>query len=295
MSETAMRVSIVLPVYNGEARVRQAIASCLQQTYEEIELVVVDDCSTDRTPEVVKSFNDPRIVYIRNRRNAGLPRALNIGFASASGDYLTWTSDDNEYAPTAIAEMLRALQESPQADFVYADYTAQFESTGETELRKLPDEPALDRANTIGACFLYTRRVYQAVGDFDPRMPLVEDYDYWIRVSKRFRMKHLAKDLYLYRYHAKSLTSTKLHQARVLNGVLMFKHGFISSTALNESFYSSVSSALSESGNKGAFSVLVGMLTRVRAVSNALAVRFALVVPALWFLRKVRKLGRVAA
>ena len=149
MSEPRMRVSIVLPVYNGEGRVHQAITSCLLQTHCDIELVVVDDCSTDRTPEIVKSFDDPRIVYIRNVRNAGLPGALNIGFARTTGNYLTWTSDDNEYAPTAIAEMLRALRGSPEVDFVYADYTAYFESTGETERRKLPDELALDRTNTV--------------------------------------------------------------------------------------------------------------------------------------------------
>ena len=295
MSEPRMRVSIVLPVYNGEGRVHQAITSCLLQTHRDIELVVVDDCSTDRTPEIVKSFDDPRIVYIRNVRNAGLPGALNIGFARTTGNYLTWTSDDNEYAPTAIAEMLRALRGSPEVDFVYADYTAYFESTGETERRKLPDELALDRTNTVGACFLYTRRVYEIVGDFDVRMPLVEDYDYWIRVSKRFRMKHLPMDLYLYRYHAKSLTSTKLQQVRMLFGVLMFKHGFISAAALNDSFYDSAYSALSGCSKKDALSVLAGMVKRLRGISNALALRFIVVVPTLWLLRKMRKLGGAAA
>jgi len=121
MTESSPKVSIVLPTYNGERYLRRAIESCLEQTHQNIELVVVDDCSTDSTPEIIQSFADPRLVYLRNQRNQGLPRGLNIGFARTTGQYLSWTSDDNEYAPTAIEEMLRALRDSPDGEFVYAD------------------------------------------------------------------------------------------------------------------------------------------------------------------------------
>ena len=113
-------VSIILPVYNGQKYLRQAMASCLGQTYKNIELIVVDDCSTDSTPEIVRSFTDSRVRYIRNEQNQRLPRSLNIGFAQARGEFFTWTSDDNYYRPEAIGRMVEYLQ-THQADFVYCD------------------------------------------------------------------------------------------------------------------------------------------------------------------------------
>ncbi len=291
MTEASPKVSIVLPTYNGERYLRGAIESCLGQTHRNLELVLVDDCSTDRTPEVIKSFTDPRIIYIRNQRNQGLPRGLNIGFARTTGEYLSWTSDDNEYAPTAIEEMLRALRASPDTDFVYADFTAIFESTGEAESRKLPDEPALKQTNTIGACFLYTRRVYREVGDFDPRLALAEDYDYWIRVWKRFGMRHLNQDLYLYRYHSKSLTSEKLLQVYVVDAVLKYRHGFLSLAEVTNSFYRQASKAFHDCPARQSFALIAEMLARVRNVSTPLAIQFALIVPALWILRKLRSVA----
>ena len=118
MKVQSPKVSIVLPTYNGASKyLRQAIESCLNQTYRDIELIVVDDCSTDSTPDVVRSFNDPRIRYVRNETNQRLPRSLNIGFALTTGEYLTWTSDDNEFLPEAVDVMLDFLTRNKDIDF----------------------------------------------------------------------------------------------------------------------------------------------------------------------------------
>src|SRR3989338_10314783 len=111
MSIINPKVSIVLPTYNGARYLRQSIDSCLSQTYKNIELIIVDDCSTDETPDIVHSYNDPRIRYVRNKTNQRLPRSLNIGFALTTAEYLTWTSDDNEFLPQAIETMLKVLLE----------------------------------------------------------------------------------------------------------------------------------------------------------------------------------------
>src|ERR1041385_4667838 len=178
------KVSIVLPTYNGAKYLRQSIDSCLNQTYPNIELVIVDDGSQDNTPEIIKSYNDARIKYIRNDTNQRLPRSLNIGFAKTTGDYLTWTSDDNFYAPEAIELMLNFLC-GQKADFVYCDYYSfRAENTIDLKLVKLAAKPSFRYINPIRACFLYTRAVMTTTGDYDPEMELVEDYDYWIRVSK---------------------------------------------------------------------------------------------------------------
>ena len=99
-------VSIVLPTYKRAHVLAGAIRSVLRQSFARLELIVVDDNSPDNTREVVASFDDPRIRYVRNDPNLKLPRALNRGFALARGAYLTWTSDDNFYGETAIVRMV---------------------------------------------------------------------------------------------------------------------------------------------------------------------------------------------
>ena len=126
MNESAQspEVSIVLPTYNGASKdLRKSIDSCLAQSFRNFELIIVDDCSSDRTPELIQSYTDPRIKYIRNEQNSRLPKSLNIGFKASRGRYLTWTSDDNFYLPETIEKLLAVLK-SKQADFVYADYFA---------------------------------------------------------------------------------------------------------------------------------------------------------------------------
>ena len=227
MTFTPDKVSIVLPVYNGERFLRGAIDSCLSQTHRSLELIVVDDCSTDSTPQIVRSYTDPRLVYVRNETNQRLPRSLNIGFGRATGDYLTWTSDDNEYEPTAIERMLEFLKKDRDADFVCADYWAWDEKSGVKKRVEIPERLDLKNKCEVGGCFLYTRRVWQEIGPYDPRYEMVEDYDYWMRISRRFQMQRLAEPLYLYRYHSESLTARRGYIQEIWDRVLRYRHGFI--------------------------------------------------------------------
>lgn len=203
------KVSIVLPTYNGVKYLRQSIESCLGQTHRRVELIVVDDGSSEDIQGVVTGYNDPRIKYLRHSSNLGLAEALNTGFRNSTGEYLTWTSDDNYYADNAIEEMVRFLQTYPEVDFVYADsYRINEGATGQDRsiMRNLPPD-SLKEDNFIGACFIYKRKVYEAVGEYNPKTFLLEDYDYWIRVWKRFRMQRLLRPLHYYRFHQDSLTS----------------------------------------------------------------------------------------
>jgi glycosyltransferase involved in cell wall biosynthesis len=199
-------VSIVLPTHNGAKYIKQAVESCLGQTYRNVELIIVDDASTDETHEIVSAFADPRITNIRNERNLKLPASLNVGFARARGEFLTWTSDDNYYASDAIGRMVAFLTAN-KADFVCCDYYRIDESTPSAPVVVARVNPqALDN-NGVGPCFLYSRMVYAAIGAYDPDTLLLEDYDYWLRVRRRFQMHRLPETLYYYRLHEKSLTS----------------------------------------------------------------------------------------
>jgi len=201
-------VSVVLPTYNGVRYLRDSIESCLNQTHRNLELLVVDDGSTADVRGVVSRFADARLRYLRHDRNQGIAAGLNTGFRNSRGEYLTWTSDDNRYAGDAIETLLRFLRKYPEVSFVYADCLLvddRGNPFGPGILRMKPARE-LAVANCIGACFLYRRSVYEAIGAYDAEAFLVEDYDYWIRVSARFRMQRLARPLYYYRYHPDSLT-----------------------------------------------------------------------------------------
>lgn len=203
-----VKVSIVLPTFNGVTYLRQSIQSCLDQTHSNLELIVVDDGSTEDIAGIVGAFRDRRIAYVRHERNRGLPAALNTGFQAATGELLTWTSDDNYYTPPAIERLASFLLRHPRIDFVYSAMYIVEENTGRAPWVR-PALPPVDlpNQNGVGGCFLYRRSVREAVGEYAPRAVLVEDYDYWIRVSKRFRMQRLFEPLYYYRYHEQSLTS----------------------------------------------------------------------------------------
>ena len=218
------KVSIVLPTYNGAKYIQQSIESCLNQTYKNIELIIVDDGSTDETPEIIKSYKDERIKYIRHKKNEGLPHALNTGFAKATGEYLTWTSDDNYYAKEAIEKMLSFLRDR-KCSFVYCDYYRfNDENPSKLNIVKLPDFLVLENHNDVGACFLYSRKVKEVIGDYDPNAFLAEDYDYWIRISKKFSMCHLAEPLYFYREYTKSLSLSRFYEVRVVDILVRMKN-----------------------------------------------------------------------
>ena len=220
------KVSIVLPVFNGEEHLAEAIDSVLAQTYENLELIVVDDCSTDKTPQIVSDFaqKDKRVKVIQNEVNQRLPKSLNIGFAQAEGDYLTWTSDDNLYKPGAIEEMANYLEEHSEVDMVYCDYTIIDENGSEKKENLLEEPERLIWTNTVGACFLYRREMAEKVGDYNSEMFLAEDYDYWLRVYQTGIIKHLPVNLYYYRHHEKSLSATRQEQIKHQTVLLWLKH-----------------------------------------------------------------------
>lgn len=203
---TRPRVSIVLPTFNGERYIRRSIESCLAQTCTDLELIVVDDGSTDGTCAAAEGCTDARVRLIRHAENRRLPAALNTGFANANGMYLTWTSDDNYFAPDAIECMASYLDTHSAIDFVYTGYTIVDEHEAPVRIVNALPPRDLFFSNCIGACFLYRRGVYESTGDYDPALFLEEDYDYWFRVRRRFAMKNLPGAHCYVRQHPFSLT-----------------------------------------------------------------------------------------
>ncbi|HEY4205687.1 MAG TPA: glycosyltransferase family A protein [Puia sp.] len=206
-------VSIVLPTYNGSRYIRQSIESCLGQSLSDFELIVVNDCSTDDTPEIIEEYRkkDPRIKIIHNTFNKKLPLSLNTGFEQALGKYHTWTSDDNYYAPDALEKMVRILTEDPNIDLVYTDYSlvdANGHIFGARKFHNIYD--SFTDWLGCGACFLYKEQVFRVNKGYNPGAFLIEDYDFFMRAFLQFNFCYLpGYELYFYREHPSSLTSTQ--------------------------------------------------------------------------------------
>lgn len=204
-------ISIVLPTYNGSKFLEASILSCIQQSHQNWELIIVDDASTDSTPEIISKYEklDHRIKSFRHKQNKRLPGALNTGFSQALGEYLTWTSDDNLYRPNAFSEMADFLDTHPDVDFVYADYTTIDPNGYPIEEIKVGPPELLGLQNVVGGCFLYRRSVYEMLGGYNEDVFLAEDLDFCLRAMISFELQPLHKNLYEYREHPMSLTQSK--------------------------------------------------------------------------------------
>ena len=201
-------ISIVLPVYNGEKYLASSIESCLNQTYQNIELIIVNDCSTDGTSGIINRFaeKDKRVRIINNTINIKLPASLNVGHVVAKGDFITWTSDDNYYEANAIEELLKSLLEK-QVDIVYSDVLLiDYEAIKVREVNFLNFENIIF-GNFVGSCFLYKKEVFERNNGYNEELFLIEDYDFWLRAIIHSKYSHLNKTLYNYRKHENSLTN----------------------------------------------------------------------------------------
>jgi hypothetical protein len=206
------QVSIILPVYNGAKYIHDSISSCLNQSHKNLQLIIVDDCSTDDTPAIVGECakTDDRILSIRNSTNLHLPGALNVGFRAATGEFLSWTSHDNCYSLDAIEELVTELCSAPKVGLVYSAFR-HMDETGRVDPRivYLPPPESLPFVNCVGPCFLYRRVVYETIGEYSEKAEYQEDYEYWLRVAKRFKLTRLHLPLYYYRRHAESMTAMR--------------------------------------------------------------------------------------
>lgn len=206
-------ISIILATYNGSKFIRTSIESCLQQTFTDFELIIVNDCSTDNTLSIIEEYaaKDKRIKIIYNEHNKKLPLSLNAGFELAKGKYFTWTSDDNYYAPQALQTMLQQIEDNPISDLVYANYTT-INDEGKITGTRIFNNIYLSFFNWLGcgACFLYKAEIHWALNGYNPAAFLIEDYDFFVRAYLKYQFHYLPQtDLYFYREHNASLTSTQ--------------------------------------------------------------------------------------
>lgn len=224
----SLLVSIVIPVFNGERFLNLAIESCLNQSYRNLEIIIVNDCSTDNSQEIIDTYiaKDSRVKCFKNETNLKLPKSLNNGFSMAKGELFTWTSDDNEFRPNALEEMVKNLI-CQNYDLIYSGYERKY-SNEENNVYVKPLSPnRLISKNSVGACFLYKSTLHQSLNGYDESKFLVEDYDFWLRAAEIGKLGSISQSLMDYRCHGNSLTSTR--GTEIVSATLELRASFLSS------------------------------------------------------------------
>jgi len=202
-----VQVSATIPVYNQAEYVGEAIQSVLAQTYRDFELIVVDDGSTDDTPEVVSSYGS-RIRSLR-QPNRGGAAALNAGIRAARAPWIAWLSADDLWEPTKLERQIDAIRQFPDVGLVYTDYvyidptgtilSAEHFPCPRTKTRTLLW--LLLRCYINGSSTLIRREVFDRVGDYDENNRLTPDWDMWLRIAQAYRIAHVPEPLVRYRIH----------------------------------------------------------------------------------------------
>lgn len=184
-------VSIIMPTYNRAYTIGEAIQSALDQSYENWELLVCDDASDDKTAEVVRGFDDPRIRYMQFAKSNGA-ETRNKGLSFARGAYIAYLDSDNLWNPHFLDLMLRQLMGAPGSAIAYCGYV-DTEISGARVLFHKISQPVFRPIQLSGRNFMdlntivHHRRLYDWMGGFDKTLPRLQDWDLMLRYTSVFR------------------------------------------------------------------------------------------------------------
>lgn len=210
-------VSVIIPGYNYGRFLGEAIDSVLAQTQPAFEIIVVDDGSTDETPEVARRYGD-RIRYHR-RENGGVSRARNTGVQEARGEFIAFLDADDRWLPDKLARQTAVFAANPDAGLAHTGSRVFNQEDGAT-LCEFEPEPALDVHALIRCCsitassVMIPRAVFDKVGPFDDALVGTEDWDMWLRIAAAYRVVACPGILVEYRSHGNSLSGHAERQFR---------------------------------------------------------------------------------
>lgn len=208
----APRVSVIMAVYNGTRYLREAIDSVLSQDFQDFEFVIVDDCSTDGTPEMIAGYGDARIVYLRNPRNAGQTASLNTALRAARAPYIARIDADDAYQPGKLRRQVEFLDANPDVA-VCGTSAVKFDGEGHEFGLFLPpvrlDDIRFAIHHRVPVCHvsvMMRRDPVLACGGYDERYKYAADYALWSRLlAAGQQIANLPQPLMKYREFRESL------------------------------------------------------------------------------------------
>lgn len=251
-----VEVSVVIPTYNRAGSIIQSVKSVLRQSFEDIEVIVVDDCSSDDTVDVLSRIEDQRLRVVVHDENAGAGAARNTGIRESRGEYVAFQDSDDEWLPEKLAKQLSVLGERG-ADWV-AVYCGLLivkdvnQREGDrTRIRYVPDgsveqlegdlvRPLVDRSFISTQTLLVRRDALEAAGQFDESLPALEDWDYILRIAQVGKIAFVDEPLVLQRFSADSITRSEARRVDARVKILNKLNGRLIATPreLNRHYYS---------------------------------------------------------
>ena len=211
-------ISAIVPAYNAERTILQTIESIRQQTYKNLEIIVINDGSSDRTLELLESVRDERL-KVYSYENEGLPTARNRGIFHATGDYISFIDADDLWTKDKLEKQLMALQQNPQAGVAYSWVICMVQDPENPDnITFVPDKkfnltgniyPDLLLGNFIGngSNILARREAIESVGEFEPTLKSCEDWDYYLRLAAKWEFVLVPESQILYLKTAGTMTS----------------------------------------------------------------------------------------
>lgn len=203
-------ISVVIPTRNRCVRLLEAIASVRAQTGVVVEIIVVDDASSDDTPRALLALcrEEPRLRYVRNELPLGGGGARNAGAALAQGGFIAFLDDDDCFLPGKLAHQVAALREKPDAPAASCSFLLYFgeRQSALKRLRAPRERGELLRANMLGGasvCMVRTES-FRKVGGFDPHLPSCQDWDLWLKLHALGTIVVCEEPLVRYSFHAGS-------------------------------------------------------------------------------------------
>jgi len=204
--------------------VPKTLESVLEQTYKNLEIIIVDDGSTDKTKDMLKSFSDQgQIIYIF-QENQGLPSARNTGIKNSSGKYISVLDDDDLWFPFSAERMAKELDDNPDYGMVYSDAVLIDEHgrrLNQNARRHYPsgdiyEEITSGRVVCLMGAIMVRREVIHDVGMFDPELKRYEDLDFTRKITEKYKVRFISTPLLMYRKHTNSMTSQQKYKVDLI-------------------------------------------------------------------------------
>ncbi|MEL1135724.1 glycosyltransferase [Desulfitobacterium sp. THU1] len=206
------KVSVVIPTYNHARYVPWAVESVLRQNYPNLEIIVINDGSTDDTAQRLQAYENR--IQVINKSNGGTANALNHGLQRATGDYICWLSADDMFLKEKLIKQVQLMEDNPEVGFCYTSFIV-IDENGLNKYTVTSDfHPTRQEmvVNLHRGCFINGSSVMmrssalERVGPFDEGLPQAHDYELWFRFLRHFPSGFIREPLISYRWHGENMS-----------------------------------------------------------------------------------------
>lgn len=225
-SKSVPLISVVMPTYNGELFIREAIDSILSQTFTNFEFIIVDDGSTDSTSEIINSYNDERILYLKKEINSGIADSLNLGISKACGVYIARMDDDDVSKPERFEKQLHVFNTNPELIFC---------GTNVMDKDGKPNNTPEFHEDILLKFFFFKNPIFHPTAivkrevllkhPYIPDMVPAEDHDLWSRLIFEGQFYQIQEPLFYVRLHQTSTTARR-RQEQLMHNITISKRIF---------------------------------------------------------------------